>query len=215
MLFRSGLVETEDEATTRSKVSATVREWVSDEAEQRWVEPALLTLLGIESELGSDQLFAAWRTFFERIASQGPVVMVFEDLHFADSGTLDFIDHLLEWSRSVPLYMVTLARPELLERRPDWGASRRNFTSLYLEPLSETAMRSLLAGLVPGLPESAVRAIVGRAEGVPLYAVETIRMLVAQGRLTAADNGAYAPAGDLTSLAVPETLTALDRKSVV
>ena len=67
------------------------------------------------------QLFAAWRTFFERLAATQPVVMVFEDLHFADSGLLDFIDHLLEWSRGVPIYVVTLARPELQDRRPDLG----------------------------------------------------------------------------------------------
>ncbi len=134
--------------------------------------------------------------------------MVFEDLHFADSGLLDFVDHLLEWSRTSPIYVVTLARPELLERRPTWGAGKRNFVSLYLEPLSETAMRELLAGLVPGLPEAAVHAIVARADGVPLYAVETVRMLLANGRL-AREGEVYRPVGDLTSLAVPETLTAL------
>jgi tetratricopeptide (TPR) repeat protein len=137
------------------------------------------------------------------------VVLVFEDLHWADGGTIDFIDHLLEWSRSIPLYIVTLARPELLDRRSDWGAGRRNFTSLYLEPLPEAAMRALLAGLIPGLPEVAVRAVVARAEGIPLYAVETVRMLVAEGRLSAAGDGTYAPTGDLATLAVPETLTAL------
>ena len=205
---RCGLVETDDEATTRSKVRASVREFVSDEAEQRWVESALLTLLGIESEAGSDQLFAAWRTFFERIAARAPVVMVFEDLHFADSGTLDFIDHLLEWSKGLPIYVVTLARPELLEKRPDWGAGKRAFTSVYLEPLSEAAMRELLAGLIPGLPDRASRAIVERAGGIPLYAVETVRMLLADGRLEQED-GAYRPVGDLDDLAVPETLTAL------
>jgi tetratricopeptide (TPR) repeat protein len=134
--------------------------------------------------------------------------MVFEDHHFADSGLLDFVDHLLEWSRNVPIYVLTLARPELLEKRPDWGVGKRAFNSLYLEPLSPTAMRELLAGLVPGLPEAAVRAIVSRADGIPLYAVETVRMLLADGRL-ALEEGAYHPVGDLTTLAVPETLTAL------
>ena len=134
--------------------------------------------------------------------------MVFEDHHFADSGLLDFVDHLLEWGRNVPIYVVTLARPELLEKRPDWGAGKRNFTSIYLEPLSEPAMREMLAGLVPGLPAAAVRAIVERADGMPLYAVETVRMLLADGRL-ALEDGRYRPVGDLASLAVPETLTAL------
>ena len=179
---RCRLLETDDAATTRTKVAATLAEHVPDEAERRWIEPALLALLGVETGIGSEQLFGAWRTFFERLAATAPVVMVFEDHHNADTGLLDFVDHLLEWSKGVPIYVVTLSRPELLERRPDWGAGKRNFNSLYLEPLSEPAMRSLLAGLVPGLPEGAVRAIVSRADGVPLYAVETVRMLVAAGQ---------------------------------
>ena len=95
-----------------------------------------------------------------------------------------------------------------IERRQDWGAGKRNFSSVHLEPLPEAAMRSLLGGLVPGLPEQTTRAIVTRADGMPLYAIETIRMLVADGRLKE-EAGVYIPVGDLTALAVPETLTAL------
>ncbi len=206
---RCGLLETDDAPTTRAKIAETLATHLPDEAERRWIEPALLALLGIEtSTTGSEQLFAAWRTFFERLAASAPVVLVFEDFHFADPGLLDFVDHLLEWSKGLPIYVVTLSRPELLERRPNWGAGKRNFTSLYLEPLTEVAMRGLLTGLVPGLPAAAIRSIVERADGIPLYAVETVRMLLAEGRL-ALDAGVYRPVGDLTSLAVPETLTAL------
>ena len=133
---------------------------------------------------------------------------MFEDMHFADPGLMDFVDHLLEWSRGVPIYVVTLARPDLLERRPSWGAGKRNFVSMSLEPLAEADMRELLAGLVPGLPDKAVATIIGRADGIPLYAVETVRMLVADGKVVEQD-GVYVPQGDLASLAVPETLTAL------
>ena len=205
---RARLQETDDEATTRAAIAAMLEEHVPDEAERAWIEPALLSLLGLESDAGSQQLFGAWRTFFERLAASGPVVMVFEDFHHADTGLLDFVDHLMEWSRNVPILIVTLARPELLERRPDWGAGKRSFTSIHLEPLSTAAMRELLAGLVPGLPAHARDAIVARADGVPLYAVETVRMLLAQGRLVLED-GVYRPSGDLSALAVPETLTAL------
>ena len=149
---RCGLVESDDQETTRSKVKASVEEWVSDPDERAWVEPALLTLLGVESGAASEQLFGAWRSFFERIAHKGTVALVFEDMHFADSGLLDFLDHLLEWARNSPIYIVTLARPELLEKRPDWGAGKRSFASIYLEPLPDADMRTLLAGLVPGCP---------------------------------------------------------------
>jgi class 3 adenylate cyclase/tetratricopeptide (TPR) repeat protein len=205
---RCGLTEGDDEETTRTKVAETVRQWLTEPEEIDWVEKALLTLFGVESGMAAEQLFGAWRTFFERIARVGTVTLVFEDLHHADSGLLDFIDHMLDWSRGLPIYIITLSRPDLLERRPEWGAGKRNFTSQYIEPLAEPQMRELLAGLVPGLPDEAVATIVGRADGIPLYAVETVRSLVADGRLKEQD-GVYVPVGDLTNLAVPETLTAL------
>ena len=109
-------------------------------------------------------------------------------------------------ARSVPIFVVTLARPELLERRPDWGAGKRQFTSLFLEPLPEAAMRRAPRG-----PRA--RAAGGGRAGAswrartacPLYAVETVRMLVAEGRLVAARTASISPIGDLTTLAVPET----------
>ncbi len=205
---RAGLRELDDEATTRAKVKETVAQWITDAEEAEWIEKALLTLLGVEGGMAADQLFGAWRTFFERIAESGPVALVFEDMHFADAGLLDFVDHLLDFSRGLPIYVVTLARPDLIERRPDWGAGKRNFLSTYLEPLSEPDMRQLLAGLVPGLPDAAASSIVARADGIPLYAVETVRTLVAEGRLVE-EGGVYVPHGDLTTFAVPETLTAL------
>ncbi len=207
---RAGLAESDDEATTRERVAATTAEFVSDPEDRRWVEPALLTLLGLEPAPagGRDVLFAAWRIFFERIAAKGTTVLLFEDLQWSDTGLLDFIDHLLEWSKGVPILIVTLARPELFDRRPDWGAGTRNFSAMALEPLPEAAMRELLAGFVPGLPASAVDAILARADGIPLYAVETVRGLLAEGRLELVD-GTYRPSGDLTRLAIPDTLRSL------
>jgi class 3 adenylate cyclase len=205
---RAGLAESDDEAVTRQRIAEVVATHVPDAAEARWIEAALLTLLGVETGMAADELFAAWRTFFERLAATSPVVMVFEDLHHADSGLLDFIDHVMEWSRGVAITVITLARPELLDRRPDWGAGKRSFASIYLEPLPSPEMERLLAGLVPGLPSRAVARIVARADGIPLYAVETVRMLLAQGRLVL-DGDAYRPVGTLDDVAVPETLTAL------
>ncbi len=206
---RAGLVETDDAATTTAAIRRVLEQFVPDGAERAWLEPALLALLGFGDRApDSTQLFAAWRTFFERIAAQGPTVLVFEDLQWADAAQLDFIDHLVEWTRDVPIFVVSLARPELLERRAEWSAGRRGFASLALDPLRPEVMRELLEGLVPGLPDSAARAIVARADGIPLYAMETVRMLVAEGRLTL-DGAVYRPTGDLTSLAIPETLQAL------
>jgi class 3 adenylate cyclase/tetratricopeptide (TPR) repeat protein len=208
---RADLLETDDEETTRRRIHETVTEWVPDERDREWVEPALLTLLGLEPPPpgGREVLFAAWRIFFERVAARGTTVMLFEDLQWADGGQLDFIDHLMEWAKGVPLLVVTLARPDLLERRPGWGTSARSFNTIGLEPLIDSHMRELLTGLVPDLPDSAIKTILGRAEGMPLYAVETVRMLIADGRLSPNDDGTFRPSGDLGELAMPDTLRAL------
>ncbi len=207
---RAKLAETDDEATTRAGIGAALDEYVPEVAERRRIEPALLSLLGIGSPPagGREELFAALRTFFERISILGTTVLVFEDLQWADAGVLEFIDHLLEWSIGYPILVVTLARPELLERRPNWGAGRRDFVALSLGALSEAAMRELLAGLAPDLPERTVRAILARADGIPLYAVEMVRMLVADGRLVEGEV-AYRVAGDLGDLRVPDSLQSL------
>lgn len=207
---RCGLAEGDDEATTRARVSQSVATFVSAPAEREWIELALLALLGVgePATSGPEQLFPAWRTFFERIAAQGTVAMIFEDLQWADPGTLAFIDHLAGWSHGSPILVVALARPELLEAHPDWGAGQRGFTSIALAPLEDDDMNELLAGLVPGLPAAAAARIVERADGVPLYAVETVRMLLTSGRLVLED-GACRPTGDLSTLEVPETLRSL------
>ncbi len=207
---RAGLREGDDASTTSERIVATLAEFVDDDAERLRLEPALLSLLGVgEAPAGGRaELFDAWRTFFERISLKGTTVLVFEDLQWADTGLMEFIDHLLEWSIGYPILVITLARPDLLERRPDWGAGRRNFVALALGPLSDGAMRELLGSLVPGLPPATVRAVLQRADGIPLYAVETIRMLVEDGKLEESD-GVYQPTGDLGELQVPDTLHAL------
>ncbi len=208
---RAGLLESDDEDTTRRRIHDTVERWVPDQKDREWVEPALLTLLGLEPAPagGRDVLFAAWRIFFERIARHGTTVLLFEDLQWADGGQLDFIDHVMEWAKGVPLLVVTLARPDLLERRPGWGTAARSFNTIGLEPLTDGHMRELLTGLVPTMPAEAIEQVLARADGIPLYAVETVRMLVSDGRLTATDEGTFSPAGELGELAMPDSLRSL------
>ena len=207
---RAGIREDEGGASAVAKLTAIVDQVVVDPAERRWVYPRLAALLGLEDQRSSDamDLFSGWRMFFERMAEQSPVLLVFEDLQWADAALLDFVEYLLDWSRGHRIYVVTLARPELVEKRPTWGAARRNVTSLALEPLADEAMDELLGGLVPGLAPSVRDRIRDRAEGVPLYAVETVRMLVDRGALRR-EGDRYVPVGDVADLEVPETLQAL------
>jgi tetratricopeptide (TPR) repeat protein len=208
--MRARIAEDEEQASALSKLAEVVLEHLPDDDERAFAEPRLRHLLGLEegTRFEREDLFAAWRLFFERLADVYPTVMVFEDMQWADASLLDFIEYLLEWSRSSPLFVLTLARPELQDRRPTWGAASRNFTSIYLEPIPEPAMVELLGGLVPGLPEALRRQILDRAEGVPLYAVETVRMLLDRGALVQ-EESVYRPTGTIEALEVPETLHAL------
>jgi class 3 adenylate cyclase/tetratricopeptide (TPR) repeat protein len=207
---RAGIVEAEELEGAVAKLRAAVARMVPDEEERAWVEPRLAHLLGLEERTARDQsdLFAAWRLFFERMAAQAPVEMIFEDLQWADAALLDFIEYLMEWSKEYPIFVMTLARPELMDRRASWGAGRRNFTSLSLEPLSPEAMVALLRGLAPGLPDELRDRILERAEGIPLYAVETVRMLLDRGLLTR-EGDEYRVTGRVEDLEVPESLHGL------
>jgi class 3 adenylate cyclase/tetratricopeptide (TPR) repeat protein len=208
--WRARIAEDEDPEEARRKLAETVAELVSDEEERAFVEPRLQHLLGLAERVASDRedLFSAWRLFLERMADQLPVIMVFEDIQWADDALLEFLEYLLDWSRGHPLHIVTLARPEIAERHPGWGANLRNFTSLALEPLGDDSIDELLRGLVPGLPDDAIARIRERADGIPLYAMETVRMLLDRGLLEAAE-GEYRLTGDLGALDVPETLHGL------
>jgi predicted ATPase len=205
---RAGIVEGEDRASALAKLHEAVDRYVADPEDRAFVEPRLAHLIGLQERTAPDKsdLFAGWRLFFERLAERDPVLMVFEDMQWADPSLVEFIDYLLEWSRNHRLFVMALARPETLGA--SLGGPKRNATSIFLEPLPSRAMEELLVGLVPGLPTELTAKILERAEGVPLYAVETVRMLLDRG-LLAQEGPVYRPTGAIEALDVPETLHAL------
>jgi len=207
---RAGITEGEDAAKARMKLRTTVAEFAPDEEDQRWIEPRLAALIGVAEMPQGDrsELYAALRTFFQRIAEQGTVLMVFEDLHWADEGLLDFVEELVERSTQSPLLVLALARPELVERRSDWGTTRRRSLLMHLSHLDELAMKNLVTGLAPGIPVAVVGRIAERTAGVPLHAVEFVRMLINSGRLVDVDDG-YELVGDPGELAIPDSVSAI------
>jgi class 3 adenylate cyclase/tetratricopeptide (TPR) repeat protein len=206
---RARILEEDPPEQAQAKLATMLDEHVRDTRTREWVEPALRHLLGLGELEGADRgrLYSAWRMFFEHLADASTVVLVFEDMQWADEALLDFVEYLLEWSRAHPVFVLALARPELNARRPGWAANR-GLTALPLEPLPDEAMRALVAGLVPGLPAEVVAQIAARADGTPLYAVETVRMLLDRGLLRQAGE-TYEPTGSLADLDVPESLQAL------
>jgi hypothetical protein len=162
---------------------------VSGTSDAKWVQRHLGALVGLGGggvPTGGDhrsEVFAAWRHFFEALAERGPLVLVFEDLHWADDGLLDFVDYMADWAGEVPLLVLGSARPELLARRPSWGGGKPNAVTLSLAPLSEDDTARLI-GLLLGRPvlEAGQQAVLlVQAGGDPLYAEQYVQMLAEQG----------------------------------
>jgi predicted ATPase/class 3 adenylate cyclase len=183
---QAGILESDPAADAAAKL-ATALVLVQDEQEREWVERHLRPLVGLGADDAAGdrrgEAFAAWRRYLESVAESGPTVLVFEDLHWADDGLLDFVDGLVDWVDGVPLLVVCTARPELLERRPGWGGGKRNAATISLTPLDEAATVRLVHALLehPLIAADAQRALVERAGGNPLYAEEFVRMLEAGG----------------------------------
>ena len=116
----------------------------------------------------------ATRALLERVASEQPLVLVLDDLQWAETPLLDLVEHVADWSRETPILLLCVARPELLDVRPGWSGGKLNATSILLEPLggaeSETLVDNLLVGLA--LDGSVRDRILGTAEGNPLFLEE-------------------------------------------
>jgi class 3 adenylate cyclase/tetratricopeptide (TPR) repeat protein len=189
---QAGILETDPSDKAEQKLHRSVGD-VLEESDGEWVGRHLRPLVGVEGEqdLLADhraEAFAAWRRFFEGIAENRPLVLVFEDLHWADEGLLDFVDHLVDWAGGVPILVVGTARPELLARRAGWGGGKPNAVTLSLSPLDDDQTARLVAALLERsvLPAETQRALLRRAGGNPLYAEEFVRM-VADRSLDGAD----------------------------
>ena len=187
---QSGILESDDAESAEAKLEQAVAT-LPDDSERAWVARHLRPLLGLGvDELSGDrrgEAFAAWRRFIEEIAHSGPFVLVFEDLHWADDGLLDFVDNLVDWIDGVPLLVLCTARPELLERRPAWGGGKRNATTVSLAPLEDSDTARLVLALLdrPLLDADAQQHVVERAAGNPLYAEEFVRLLEAGADVSA------------------------------
>ncbi|MDQ3946258.1 MAG: AAA family ATPase [Actinomycetota bacterium] len=177
----------------------------------RGLAPHVSALVGARTDhsFAREELFDAWRRVLERMAARGPLVLVLEDIHWADDGLLDFVDHLADWAQG-PMLVLTLARPELLERRPGWGGGKRNYAAIYLDPLTRAQTREMLTDLLSGsLPESLVSMVFDRSEGNPLFSEEIVRMLIDRGVISDAGSGCWEVPTALGGVEVPRSIHAL------
>ena len=183
----AGILESDAAGVAEEKLRGAVEAALTDEGEARWVLGHLRPLVGLGGDEhhaeGQTEAFAAWRRLFEALAERRLLVLVFEDIHWADDGLLDFVDHLVSWASGEPLLVVCTSRPELLERRPAWGGGKKNAVTTSLSPLSADETRRLVDSLLAGrhLRRERQSELLARAGGNPLYAEEYVRMLAEPG----------------------------------
>jgi class 3 adenylate cyclase/tetratricopeptide (TPR) repeat protein len=185
---QAGVLEQDNPSEVQTKIERAVGDVLAGSGDEARVESHLLALVGLagETELGVDrrnEAFAAWRRFLEALAEQRPLVLVFEDLHWADESLLDFVDELVDWVSDAPLLVVGTARPELLERRPGWGGGKLNATTLALRPLSDEQTALLIGRLLakPLIAAESQQALLERAGGNPLYAEQFSDLFLERG----------------------------------
>jgi class 3 adenylate cyclase/tetratricopeptide (TPR) repeat protein len=225
----SGILESDLPREATDKLAAAVAIVSDDSHDWDWLTTHLASLVGAQVQEGSDrpeqsESFAAWLRFLENVAETAPLVVVFEDVHWADPPLLDFIEHMVEWSTGSPLLIICTARPELFERHPSWAGGQRNSTTVSLAPLSDDETSEIITTLLSDavLPIGLQATVLERAGGNPLYAEEFVRMLADQGILLSRDG---APAIADRAIPLPDSVQALiaarldtlaiDRKSLL
>jgi class 3 adenylate cyclase/tetratricopeptide (TPR) repeat protein len=188
---QAGINENDTSETAGDKLRESVEQSV-EEHERDWVRRHLETLLSLSEDgaLDRQEAFAAWRRYLEGLAEQHPLVLVFEDLHWADEGLLDFVDHLVEWATGVPLLVLASARPELLDRRPNWGGGKLNATTIALAPLDDADASRVISAVLDRtlLPAETQAALLEQAGGNPLYAEQFARLFLERGDVAVPEN---------------------------
>ena len=207
---QAGIRESDDPREGAAKLDAAVSAVTGDVPEREWLKARLAPLVGLASAAEAPgsrgESFMAWRRFFSLVAMRGPLILVVEDLHWADAALLDFLEQLVDQAGEVDLLILVTARPELLDRRPGWGAGGPDATTISLLPLDDEQTAMLIAALLGRslLPAEVQSLLLERAGGNPLYAEEFVRLLTDRRLLT--EHGRLARTSDLP---LPETVQAL------
>jgi class 3 adenylate cyclase/tetratricopeptide (TPR) repeat protein len=209
---QAGVLESDPPEEAGLKLAEAV-DLTAQEADREWLKSRLAPLVGSggssEGAVEREEAFTAWRAFLEGIAAFRPLILVVEDLHWADEAMRAFLAELVDWSSGVPMLVLCTARPELYERDPGWGGGKRNSSTLSLTPLTGDDTARLIAALLDQavLPVETQELLLERAGGNPLYTEEFVRMLVDRGLLERRGGVWTVAAGH--DIPVPESVQAL------
>ncbi|MEP7378519.1 MAG: AAA family ATPase [Chloroflexota bacterium] len=203
----AGIGESDTPATALSKLEG----MVSDERDGLHIAARVASAIGLSADAApQEEIFWATRKLLEHVGRRRPLVVLVEDIHWAEPAFLDLLEHVVDLARDVPLVVLCPARPDLLDKRPGWGGGKVNATSILLEPLAGDASDQLIDALPGGnaLPPSLRKRILTVAEGNPLYLEEMLGMLIDEGVLANTD-GSWRVHGEVDTVRVPPTIRAL------
>ena len=210
---QAGILESDSPQEASEKLAAAIA-IIEDPTERDWVKTRLALLVGASAPGAGgaaerSESFAAWRRFLEAVADDRPLVLVFEDVHWAGASLLEFVEYLVDGATALPFLVVCTTRPELFERHPGWGGGKRDSTTISLAPLSRDETSRLIAAHLPGveLPGETQSALLERAGGNPLYAGEFARMLADRGIVERRGSTMRVAAG--VDIPIPETVQAV------
>jgi predicted ATPase/DNA-binding SARP family transcriptional activator/class 3 adenylate cyclase len=199
------------EATSAAQVRAGLAALLEEEEHAELLTARLATMLGLaEATAPAEEIQWAVRRFLAALARRRPLIVVLDDLHWAESMLLDLVEHVAAWAHDAPILLCCIARPELLDARPGWGGGRVNATTILLEPLDAAQCATLIDHLLGRADLSApVKLQLGEiAEGNPLFVEELVAMLIDQGVLTRADDH-WAVTTELAEVPIPPTISLL------
>lgn len=206
----AGILENDTAAEARAKLTRAVESVTTEPSDRDWLLNRLAPLAGLDepsTAVDRTEAFTAWRRYFEALAAQHALVLVFEDLHWAEEGLLAFIEHLVTKPPTLPILVICVARPSLLERPGPWSDDARSL-QIPLPPLTDTETAILLSSLLDRavLPAQTQTALLERSGGNPLYAEEFVRMLMDRGLIQAGTLVAPSAAAEIP---IPDTVQAI------
>ncbi len=203
----AGIIATDDPAEARGKIEALLQ----GEEEAEFIASQVAATLGLADEAPvPDEIFWAMRRLLESLAKHRPLVVVIDDIHWADPTLLDLLENVATWAREAPIMLVCLTRPELLEVRPGWGGGKLDAAAISLDALSREESSALLNNLLRTemLPDAVRDRLLDAAEGNPLFLEELVAMLIEDGTLEPVD-GRWDLVGDLAQVPIPASVQAL------
>lgn len=198
----AGILDSDDDATIGAKLDAAITESSPDV--RAWLRDRLAPLAGLQTSAGpppQEEAFSAWSRYLASLAAPAPLVLVVEDLHWADTSLVSFLGHLADQAVATSILLIVTARPELAERHPEWLTGARPATVVQLVSLNDGAIRQLVESTLAGAPPELVEAVLERAAGSPLYAEQLAALVVERG-LSTQD-------ATLDVAAIPPTIQAL------